>query len=585
MTLSTKDVPSKTECIRSSARRRRTRSTSSDSAAHRRSRSRSPSGSSSATTPTSRGCSRSCCGSHATGWAPGSRSRTTRSFKCSCSPSMPSARASTSRPRSCAPTRGSVASSQARALRPSRIDARRRLRHVQARHAHQSQALPRLRRGRRLRTGSTRWPSDSRRWTKSRLCKERPSRVRDPIHAPGTPARVPSRLHRADRRRPRRRRPAQPDRRGLRPSARRQAGEVRRPRELSGYRPSTTSASSAAGSSSRSATHGPCNRRSATSSTRRAWSPCRHDSAQGTEKQEGRRRRLRRSATRTSGRTSRPTSSAVRRGRGEAPEADLYPRDRVARPAARLEGKDEQDAGTSRCRRCRSTSRRRSSPAALIENLRQTPPTDEPEPELSLFDDFNGIEFEELVDFYRHEQNWSNRLILGDSLLVMTSLAEKEGLRGKVQTIYHRPAIRDQVRVQLAGLHAEARCPGRQARGRHAASPSRSGRSATHGSTGSTPISPTCAIDWPWPASCSRRPASSSCRSATRTSTSCDPCWTRSLARKTSSADHVRQDRGRNGRLPAGNARLHRLVREGARAGEVPAALFEHKDTWWPGRG
>src|SRR5207248_288301 len=35
--------------------------------------------------------------------------------------------------------------------------------------------------------------------------------------------------------------------------------------------------------------------------------------------------------------------------------------------------------------------------------------------------------------------NWSNRLILGDSLLVMTSLAEKEGLKGKVQTIYLDP--------------------------------------------------------------------------------------------------------------------------------------------------
>ena len=71
------------------------------------------------------------------------------------------------------------------------------------------------------------------------------------------------------------------------------------------------------------------------------------------------------------------------------------------------------------------------------------PPRDrrsrEDEPELTLFDDFNGIDFEDLVDFYQHEQNWTNRLILGDSLLVMTSLAEKEGLRGKVQTIFVDP--------------------------------------------------------------------------------------------------------------------------------------------------
>jgi adenine-specific DNA-methyltransferase len=53
--------------------------------------------------------------------------------------------------------------------------------------------------------------------------------------------------------------------------------------------------------------------------------------------------------------------------------------------------------------------------------------------------DFNGIKFEEMVDFYHHEQNWSNRMILGDSLLVMTSLAEKEGLKGKVQMIYIDP--------------------------------------------------------------------------------------------------------------------------------------------------
>src|SRR5439155_22276377 len=43
------------------------------------------------------------------------------------------------------------------------------------------------------------------------------------------------------------------------------------------------------------------------------------------------------------------------------------------------------------------------------------------------------------VDLYRHEGNWSNRLILGDALVVMTSLAEKEDLRGKVQMIYVDP--------------------------------------------------------------------------------------------------------------------------------------------------
>ncbi len=43
------------------------------------------------------------------------------------------------------------------------------------------------------------------------------------------------------------------------------------------------------------------------------------------------------------------------------------------------------------------------------------------------------------VDFYKHEDNWRNRMILGDSLIVMNSLLEKEGMRGKVQTIYIDP--------------------------------------------------------------------------------------------------------------------------------------------------
>ena len=57
-----------------------------------------------------------------------------------------------------------------------------------------------------------------------------------------------------------------------------------------------------------------------------------------------------------------------------------------------------------------------------------------------LFADFNGLPSEEAkTEFYRHDANWSNRMILGDSLRVMASLAEREGLRGKVQCIYIDP--------------------------------------------------------------------------------------------------------------------------------------------------
>ena len=57
-----------------------------------------------------------------------------------------------------------------------------------------------------------------------------------------------------------------------------------------------------------------------------------------------------------------------------------------------------------------------------------------------LFADFNGLPNPEAAtEFYQHDQNWSNRMILGDSLQAMASLAEREGLRGKVQCIYIDP--------------------------------------------------------------------------------------------------------------------------------------------------
>ena len=60
--------------------------------------------------------------------------------------------------------------------------------------------------------------------------------------------------------------------------------------------------------------------------------------------------------------------------------------------------------------------------------------------QLDLFADFNGLSDEaRSTEFYQHDANWTNRMILGDSLQVMASLAEREGLRGKVQCIYLDP--------------------------------------------------------------------------------------------------------------------------------------------------
>jgi adenine-specific DNA-methyltransferase len=83
-------------------------------------------------------------------------------------------------------------------------------------------------------------------------------------------------------------------------------------------------------------------------------------------------------------------------------------------------------------------------PKALIDELMREQSSSKKPPsetkQKSLFDDFNGIpEGADKTDFYQHDQNWTNRMILGDSLQVMASLAEREGLRGKVQCIYFDP--------------------------------------------------------------------------------------------------------------------------------------------------
>lgn len=81
-------------------------------------------------------------------------------------------------------------------------------------------------------------------------------------------------------------------------------------------------------------------------------------------------------------------------------------------------------------------------PKALIEDLLKESKTGQQplQTQFSLFSDFNGIpEGADKTDFYQHDQNWTNRMILGDSLQVMASLSEREGLRGKVQCIYLDP--------------------------------------------------------------------------------------------------------------------------------------------------
>ena len=80
-------------------------------------------------------------------------------------------------------------------------------------------------------------------------------------------------------------------------------------------------------------------------------------------------------------------------------------------------------------------------PRVLIDELKRMSDKDEAlgAPMVDLFADFNGIDLEARTEFYAHDVHWTNRMILGDSLQVMASLAEREALRGKVQCIYFDP--------------------------------------------------------------------------------------------------------------------------------------------------
>ena len=92
-------------------------------------------------------------------------------------------------------------------------------------------------------------------------------------------------------------------------------------------------------------------------------------------------------------------------------------------------------------------------PRVLIENLRRTAARPQDEPELTLFETFDGLDELDAVEYYQHAANWSNRMILGDSLQVMSSLAEREAAARPGANGLHRPALRHQVRLQLAGAN------------------------------------------------------------------------------------------------------------------------------------
>ena len=117
-------------------------------------------------------------------------------------------------------------------------------------------------------------------------------------------------------------------------------------------------------------------------------------------------------------------------------------RNRDLDPQLVWRGKDEQDEADLEVNAPPLYIQERVHPKALIDDLvRQSRNGHKPdEYQTDMFADFNGLPSEDArTEFYQHDANWSNRMVLGDSLQVMASLATREGLRGKVQCIYVDP--------------------------------------------------------------------------------------------------------------------------------------------------
>ncbi len=117
-----------------------------------------------------------------------------------------------------------------------------------------------------------------------------------------------------------------------------------------------------------------------------------------------------------------------------------YPRNTDLDPQLVWRGKDEQDWSDLVVNAPPLYIQEKVHPKVLIDSLRTQTDARAAQPEFSLFEDFNGVtKGADKTEFYQHDQNWTNRMILGDSLQVMASLAEREKLRGKVQCIYLDP--------------------------------------------------------------------------------------------------------------------------------------------------
>ena len=119
------------------------------------------------------------------------------------------------------------------------------------------------------------------------------------------------------------------------------------------------------------------------------------------------------------------------------PMTMLYPLD----PQLVWKGKDEQDREPLEVEIVPINIQEVIEPRVIIDAVQASKSTKPDNGGLfpGFYDDFEAIDFDRKIEFYQHDQKWANRMMLRNALHVLTTLAEKEGLKGKVQMIYIDP--------------------------------------------------------------------------------------------------------------------------------------------------
>ena len=196
---------------------------------------------------------------------------------------------------------------------------------------------------------------------------------------------------------------------------------------------------------------------------------------------------------------------------------------------------------------------------------------------------FENLPLRQALDFYKHEKGWSNRLIAGDSLLVMNSLLEKEGMAGKVQMIYIDPPYGIKYGSNFQPFVEQARREGRRGRGPDPGTRDDQGvpghLGARHPLLPDLPARPAAA----GAGTAARERVACSCRFQTKMCTMFGNCWTRCSAHENfvSVSSFIKTTGSDSGRFCPQYADYLRLVRERRKQDQSTDSLYSRKGLGW----